>query len=162
MRVGNFFPSGRCRLLPLHGYRAKQVRQLLETAHQPVKNSKDEPFRYTSGRWMYVFIQPTTASRLTHYSDSEHFRLAERYLQSDIPALMKVVAAASGHGMSDIVSFYKMAKGGFNRLFQATFTDQTHVIARLPYPSTLPTERKVPLPNHNNGDFCIGPMAHYS
>ncbi|KAF7125526.1 hypothetical protein CNMCM5793_001765 [Aspergillus hiratsukae] len=240
MRVGNFFPSVRRRLLALHGYGAKQVRQMSETAHQPVKDSKNELFKHTSGRWIY----------------NEHFRLAERYLQFDIPALIKVIATASGHGTSDIVSFYKMTEGGFNRLFQATFTDGKHVIARLPYPSTapehytvaseaatleylrlhriptpevyawcstkanpvgaeyiimeklngtplgdiwyamtpkeqhkimkqivqwearlmslefpacgslyyqkdLPTERKVPLPSHN-GDFCIGPMAHYS
>lgn len=109
-----------------------------ETAHQTVKNSKDELFKYTSGRWMYVFLQQATALRLTHYSYNEPLRLAERYLQFDIPALIKVVAAASGHGTSDIVSFYKMAEGGFNRLFQATFTDGRHVIARLLYPSTAP------------------------
>ncbi|RHZ63626.1 putative sensor histidine kinase/response regulator [Aspergillus thermomutatus] len=69
---------------------------------------------------------------------NEHLRLAERYLPFDIPALMNVIAAASGHATSDIVSFYKMAEGGFNRLFQATFTDGKHVVARLPYPSTAP------------------------
>lgn len=65
-------------------------------------------------------------------------RLAERYLQFDIPALLNVIAAASGHMTSDIVSFSKLAEGGFNRLFQATFRDGKHVIARLPYPSTVP------------------------
>jgi hypothetical protein len=56
---------------------------------------------------------------------------------------MKVIAAASGHATSDIVSFYKMAEGGFNRLFQATFTDGKHVIVRLPYPSTVPEQYTV-------------------
>ncbi|GIK00090.1 phosphotransferase enzyme [Aspergillus viridinutans] len=241
MGVRNIVRSVRSRLLPLHGYGTKQVRQKSAAAYQSVKNSKDELFRYTSGRWIH----------------NEHLRLAERYLQFDIPALVNVVAAASGHVTSDIVSFYKLAEGGFNRLFQATFTDGKHVVARLPYPSTapehytvaseaatldylrlhgfptpevyawcstkanpvgaeyiimekldgtplgdiwyamtpkdqhkitkqivelearlmslefpacgslyyqkdLPTKKKVPLPSHNNGEFCIGPIAHYS
>ncbi|RHZ55477.1 hypothetical protein CDV55_103246 [Aspergillus turcosus] len=85
-----------------------------------------------------VFGWPTDGVGVWVLSYNEHLRLAERYLQFDIPALMKVVAAASSHRTSDIVSFYKMAEGGFNRLFQATFTDGRHVIARLPYPSTAP------------------------
>ncbi|KAH1668119.1 hypothetical protein KXV52_005667 [Aspergillus fumigatus] len=93
-----------------------------ETAHLSLINSNDELFKYTSGRWIH----------------NEHLRLAERYLQFDIPALMNVIAAASGHMTSEIVSFSKLAEGGFNRLFQATFRDGKHVIARLPYPSTAP------------------------
>ncbi|PKX99251.1 uncharacterized protein P174DRAFT_509268 [Aspergillus novofumigatus IBT 16806] len=93
-----------------------------ETAHLSLINSKDELFKYTSGRWIH----------------NEHLRLAECYLQFDIPALMNVIAAASGHMTSDIVSFFKLAEGGFNCLFQATFRDRKHVITRLPYPSTAP------------------------
>ncbi|PKX96286.1 uncharacterized protein P174DRAFT_509561 [Aspergillus novofumigatus IBT 16806] len=93
-----------------------------ETAHLSLITSKDELFKYTSGRWIH----------------NKHLRLAECYLQFNIPALMNIITAASGHMTSDIVSFFKLAEGGFNCLFQATFRDGKHVITRLPYPSTAP------------------------
>ncbi|KAM5436338.1 hypothetical protein MferCBS31731_006031 [Microsporum ferrugineum] len=81
-----------------------------------------ELFKYTTGRWIY----------------NERLRLTERYLEFDILALQKVVAAASSRCTSDIVSFVKLSEGGFNRLFQVTFSDGKHAIARIPYPSTGP------------------------
>lgn len=38
---------------------------------------------------------------------------------------------------SNLVSITKLAKGGFNRVLQATFDDGYSVIARLPYPRTV-------------------------
>lgn len=77
-------------------------------------------------------------SRLIIYSYNEHLRLTERYLEFDVPALQNAIAAASSRPSSDIVSFIKLSEGGFNRVFQATFSDGKQVIARMPYPSTGP------------------------
>ena len=41
---------------------------------------------------------------------------------------------------TDIVLFTKIAEGGSYRIFEATFRDGLKVIARLPYPSTIPRE----------------------
>ena len=43
-----------------------------------------------------------------------------------------------GHSSSDIVLFKKIAEGGSNRVFEVTFKAGLKVIARLPYPSTIP------------------------
>ncbi|KAF2813723.1 uncharacterized protein BDZ99DRAFT_409728 [Mytilinidion resinicola] len=77
---------------------------------------------YTSGRWIY----------------NEPLRIAERYLKFDVPALKSAIAASSGQSPSDVTSFVKLAEGGFNRVFEATLNDGRRVLARLPYPSTVP------------------------
>ncbi|PYH75396.1 kinase-like protein [Aspergillus uvarum CBS 121591] len=82
----------------------------------------DEFFRYTSGRWIF----------------NEHLRLSERFLEFDVSALQDVISAASGRLKSDLKTFVKLSEGGFNRVFEATFSDGKCVIARLPYPSTVP------------------------
>ncbi|PYI05957.1 kinase-like protein [Aspergillus sclerotiicarbonarius CBS 121057] len=69
---------------------------------------------------------------------NEHLRLAERFLEFDVSALQNVVSAASHHSISDLRTFKKLSEGGFNRVFEATFSDGKCVIARLPYPSTVP------------------------
>ncbi|RDW79290.1 phosphotransferase family protein [Aspergillus mulundensis] len=101
---------------PLNGSGTRRVRGLQTQA------SPDELFNYTSGRWIF----------------NEHLRLAERHLKFDAHALHRVMATASNRSATDIVSFSKMAEGGFNRLFEATFNDGHRVIARLPYPATVP------------------------
>ncbi|KAG5299722.1 phosphotransferase enzyme family protein [Histoplasma capsulatum G186AR] len=123
MQLRNALRSFLTQYLPFRLYSAQQFRNITGSVRrQLVKNSKDELFQYTSGRWIY----------------NEHLRLTERYLEFDIPALQKAIAAASGHSTSDIISFFKLAEGGFNRLFQVTFNDGNRVIARIPYPSTGP------------------------
>lgn len=77
-------------------------------------------------------------SKLTSCSYNEHLRLSERYLNFNVSALKNVVATASGRASTDITTFFKLAEGGFNRIFQANFRDGKSVIARLPYPSTEP------------------------
>ncbi|RAL12649.1 phosphotransferase family protein [Aspergillus homomorphus CBS 101889] len=69
---------------------------------------------------------------------NEHLRLSERFLEFDVTALQNVVASASGHSISDLQAFTKLAEGGYNRVFEATFSNGETVIARLPYPSTVP------------------------
>jgi hypothetical protein len=76
--------------------------------------------------------------RLIYYSYNEYLHLAEYYLQFNVPALLNIITAISSYITSDIISFSKLAKGGFNYLFQATFRDGKHIITRLPYPSTVP------------------------
>ncbi|KAE9368100.1 phosphotransferase family protein [Stipitochalara longipes BDJ] len=86
-------------------------------------NDATHPFyNYTSGRWLY----------------NEHLRLPERRLYFNIHELCRVVAKSVGLTDSDIILFTKIAEGGSYRIFEATFRDGLKVIARLPYPSTLP------------------------
>lgn len=51
---------------------------------------------------------------------------------------MEAMATAVGRTPSDVASFGKLAEGGFNRVFEAVFNDGKRVLARLPYPSTMP------------------------
>ncbi|KAL5041130.1 hypothetical protein BDW71DRAFT_213297 [Aspergillus fruticulosus] len=111
MQLRNILRSFLSRFFPIRPYRIQQFR-----------NITGMNYKYTSGRWIY----------------NEHLRLTERYLEFDVPALKKAIAAAYGHSTSDIISFFKLSEGGFNRLFQATFNDGKQIIARIPYPSTGP------------------------
>ncbi|OJJ51949.1 hypothetical protein ASPSYDRAFT_63074 [Aspergillus sydowii CBS 593.65] len=108
-----------------------------------------------------------------HYN--EQLRLTERYLEFDVPALRNAVAASCNRSSSDIVSFFKLSEGGFNRVFQATLSDGKNVIARIPYPSTGPEHYTVAsevatldylrlhgITTPKRSRFFIGPIAHYS
>ncbi|KAK6832190.1 hypothetical protein RU639_002894 [Aspergillus parasiticus] len=158
------FGSLQPRTICFHQLRNPQhARALREYVQQSDATLHDELFRYTSGRWIF----------------SEHLRLAERFLEFDVSALQNVVSAASGHSISDLRTFIKLSEGGFNRVFQATFNDGKCVIARLPYPSTVPEHytvaseaatldylhlhgiRTPELTDPNGMAFCIGLIAHY-
>jgi aminoglycoside phosphotransferase (APT) family kinase protein len=69
---------------------------------------------------------------------NEHLRLSERRLHFNINELRRVVAKSVGQRSTDIVLFTKIAEGGSYRIFEGTFRDGAKVIARLPYPSTIP------------------------
>ncbi|KAL2851851.1 kinase-like domain-containing protein [Aspergillus pseudodeflectus] len=112
-------------VLHFRSYRIQQFRNITLSTRQSAQRPTDELFRYTSGRWIC------------------HIWLAERYLQFSLPALQKVIATATGRSASDMVSFSKLSEAGFNRLFQATFSDGKNVIARLLYPSTGPNHYAV-------------------
>ncbi|TVY33126.1 Altered inheritance of mitochondria protein, mitochondrial, partial [Lachnellula occidentalis] len=92
----------------------------LETAD--VTNSKHPFYNYTSGRWMY----------------NENLRLPERHLYFQIHELCAIIAKSVDQSSDDITLFTKIAEGGSYRIFEATFRDGLKVIARLPYPSTIP------------------------
>ncbi|KAF1962350.1 kinase-like protein [Byssothecium circinans] len=92
-------------------------------------------FEYTSGRWMQA-IPYSHDSSIAWLIYNEPLRKSERYLKFDIPALYRTII--SSISAKDITSLVKIAEGGFNRIFQATCTDGTQVLARLPYPSTVP------------------------
>jgi aminoglycoside phosphotransferase (APT) family kinase protein len=64
--------------------------------------------------------------------------LAERRLPFNVNELVKAAAKSVNRSESDVKSFRKMAEGGFNRIFEIAMKDGTSVLARLPYPSTLP------------------------
>ncbi|KAF2130129.1 hypothetical protein P153DRAFT_231335 [Dothidotthia symphoricarpi CBS 119687] len=75
----------------------------------------------------------TTSSRY-----NEDVRLAERRLSFNVNELKKVAASSVNKPESDVKSLQKLAEGGFNRIFEVGMRDGTSVLARLPYPSTLP------------------------
>ncbi|KAI9746637.1 MAG: Phosphotransferase enzyme [Claussenomyces sp. TS43310] len=64
--------------------------------------------------------------------------MSERNLHFNKPELLLILAKSSGHAVFDIANFQKLAEGGYNRVFEATMKDGSQVIARLPYPSTVP------------------------
>jgi hypothetical protein len=65
-------------------------------------------------------------------------RLSERRLYFNINELCRVIAKSVGQRSANIIHFTKIAEGGSYRIFEATFRDGLKVIARLPYPSTIP------------------------
>ncbi len=79
-----------------------------------------EPFTYTSGRYLY----------------NEELRLAERHVHFDVPALKDI--AADCVGRRSVTRMEKLAEGGFCRVFLLTMDDGFGVIAKLPYPLTVP------------------------
>lgn len=71
-------------------------------------------------------------------SYNEPRRLAERRLAFNVDELLKAAAKSVDRPTSDIKSFRKIAEGGFNRVFDISMKDGSSILARLPYPSTLP------------------------
>lgn len=79
------------------------------------------------------------SSPLTHVcSYNEPLRLSERHLTFNIENLKKIAAGSINRSSTDIKTFRKIAEGGFNRVFEVTMRDNTQILARLPYPSTVP------------------------
>jgi hypothetical protein len=75
-----------------------------------------------------------------HCRYNEHLRLSERRRHFDIHELCQAVAKSVGRSTDDIATFAKIAEGGSYCVFEATFQDRMSLIARLPYPSTIPRE----------------------
>jgi hypothetical protein len=109
------------------------VRNPLEMDNSP------DLFRYTFGRWMYVFGGNSRRAQLMSGRDryNEPLRLNERILHFDVAELKKAAAAAVGKDAAGVQSLHKLAEGGFNRVFELTI-DGLQVVVRLPYPSTYP------------------------
>ncbi|KAF1348371.1 kinase-like protein [Lizonia empirigonia] len=87
-----------------------------------IMDHNSELFEYTSGRWIY----------------NENKRLSERYLTFHVNELMKAAATSINKPESDVKSIQKLAEGGLNKIFEISMRDGTSVLARMPYPSTLP------------------------
>jgi len=69
---------------------------------------------------------------------NESMRLNERRLHFNVNALRDIIAESVHASSRHIIKFAKIAEGGSFRVFEATFRDNLKVIARLPYPCTLP------------------------
>ncbi|KAH6905619.1 hypothetical protein BKA70DRAFT_1291717 [Coprinopsis sp. MPI-PUGE-AT-0042] len=85
-------------------------------------NVGNEIFNYTSGRWVY----------------NEALRLQERGTVFDIDEFMQLAATSVDRRSRDITNFSKLAEGRLNRVFLITFKDNFQMIARVPYPLTVP------------------------
>jgi len=79
-------------------------------------------FEYTSGRWIF----------------NDDLRHAERRLVFKVDELCQLAAEAVNRSPDDIVRLEKLAEGGFNRTFLITMRCGFRMVARIPYPATIP------------------------
>lgn len=70
------------------------------------------------------------------YNDA--LRHKERRLVFDVEGLCRLAAESVNQNPSNIVSLSKLAEGGFNRTFLITLRDNFQMVARIPYPVTVP------------------------
>lgn len=61
-----------------------------------------------------------------------------RRLIFDVEELYRLPAQSVGRSPADVVHLSKLAEGGFNRTFLITLCDDFQMVARIPYPTTLP------------------------
>ncbi|KAI0030598.1 kinase-like domain-containing protein [Vararia minispora EC-137] len=87
-----------------------------------VTDSQNDLFDYTSGRWVY----------------NDALRHEERRLEFDVDGLRRIAAESINQSLDDVVSLSKLAEGGFNRSFLITLRDGRQMVARVPYPVTVP------------------------
>ncbi|KAI0760749.1 protein kinase subdomain-containing protein PKL/CAK/Fmp29 [Fomes fomentarius] len=85
-------------------------------------HSHSELFHYTSGRWLV----------------NDALRHEERRRDFNINGLCRLAAQCIHRSPQDIVAFAKLAEGGFNRTFLITMLDGFQMVARIPYPATVP------------------------
>ncbi|PGH21522.1 hypothetical protein AJ80_03190 [Polytolypa hystricis UAMH7299] len=74
---------------------------------------------------------------------NESRRRDERYLSFNVDALAATICSSIHRPLSDLASFTKLAEGGFNRVFEATFKDGYAVVARIPFHITAPARYAV-------------------
>lgn len=84
--------------------------------------SNHDLFNYTSGRFLY----------------NERLRLEERYVKFEPEAMKTVLENETNLSRGRLTHLYKLAEGGFNRVFSAVFEDESHLIVKIPYPLTVP------------------------
>ena len=65
-------------------------------------------------------------------------RLAERKHEFDDNELRRLAATSVGRTLQDVDTMEKLDEGGFNRIFLITMHDGFQMIARIPYPVTVP------------------------
>ncbi|THH30077.1 hypothetical protein EUX98_g4128 [Antrodiella citrinella] len=87
-----------------------------------MSDSHDDLFNYSSGRWLV----------------NNDLRLAERRREFDVDELCRLAAQSVGRSPQDIDTFVKLAEGGFNRTFLITMHGGFEMVARIPYPVTVP------------------------
>lgn len=86
-------------------------------AHPP-----SEFFEYTSGRWIF----------------NDGLRHAERRRVFKVDELCRLAAEAVNRSPDAIMHMEKLAEGGFNRTFLITMRCGFRMVARIPYPATIP------------------------
>ena len=64
--------------------------------------------------------------------------MAERRMPFNVSELKKVAAKALNRPVEDVKMLRKIAEGGFNHILEVTMNDGASILARLPYPSTVP------------------------
>ncbi|KAJ7261746.1 kinase-like domain-containing protein [Mycena haematopus] len=72
------------------------------------------------------------------FSFNDVVRHAERRRVFNVDGLRRLAAQSVDRSPDDIVEFAKLAEGGFNRTFLITMHDGFQMVARIPYPATVP------------------------
>ena len=72
------------------------------------------------------------------FSFNDALRHAERRRVFNIGELCRLAAESVHCSPDDIVDLAKLAEGGFNRTFLITMHDGFQMVARIPYPATVP------------------------
>ena len=72
------------------------------------------------------------------FSLNNALRHEERRRVFNINGLSRLAAESVDCSPDDIVSFEKLAEGGYNRTFLITMRDDFQLVARIPYPVTVP------------------------
>lgn len=78
------------------------------------------------------------AERLGRWN--EKLRLHERRRPFNVQELKSLATASVSRELKNIVSFKKLAEGGFNRTFLVSMQDGLEMIARIPYLTTEPRQ----------------------
>ncbi|KAF5316314.1 hypothetical protein D9619_006830 [Psilocybe cf. subviscida] len=87
-----------------------------------VVGAQDDIFNYTSGRWVY----------------NEALRQQERRTVFNVDGLKRLAAQSVNRSVDDVVGFSKHAEDNTHRSFIVTLRDGWQMIARIPYPMTVP------------------------
>ena len=69
---------------------------------------------------------------------NDALRHTERRLVFNVDGLRRLAAQSVYRSPADIVDLVKLAEGGFNRTFLITMRDGFKMVARIPYPATVP------------------------
>jgi len=72
------------------------------------------------------------------FSINDALRHAERRCVFNVDGLRRFAAQSVDRSLTDIVDFAKLAEGGFNPTFPITMCDDFQMVARIPYPATVP------------------------
>ena len=79
---------------------------------------------------------PKLSSNL--FSVNDQLRRAERRRDFNVDGLLRLAAESVNQSPDDIESLRKLAEVGFNRIFLITMRDGFRMVARIPYPATVP------------------------
>ncbi|EJF63622.1 protein kinase subdomain-containing protein PKL/CAK/Fmp29 [Dichomitus squalens LYAD-421 SS1] len=118
----------RSSLRSLYSYALSSIaRSVPRRAFSTIPHSPDNLFDYTSGRWII----------------NDALRHAERRRVFNVDGLCRLAAQSVDRSPDDIIDLTKLAEGGFNRTFLITMRDGFQMVARIPYPATVPKELAV-------------------